>query len=70
MKGDKLGQSSLIVKKYSGSHRKLRPVGAEYKSNDGLLKNMAAHSGFPYKKDEIVTYSPGVISTVICTDLL
>ena len=30
------------VKKYSGSHRKLRPAGAEY------IKNVAAHSGFPY----------------------
>ena len=28
-----------IVKKYSGSHRKLRPAGSEYKINDGLLKN-------------------------------
>ena len=32
----------LIVRKYSGSHRELRPAGAEYKINDGLLKNLAA----------------------------
>ena len=38
----------LIVRKYSGSHRELRPAGAEYKINDGLLKNLAAHSGLPY----------------------
>jgi hypothetical protein len=42
------GQASyLIVRKYSGSHRKLRPAGAEYELNDGLLKNVAARSGFP-----------------------
>jgi hypothetical protein len=43
-------RSSLILefRKYSGSHRKLRPAGAEYEINDGLLRNMAAHSGFPY----------------------
>ena len=42
--------SSLVVsvKKYSGSHRELRLAGAEYKINDGLLKNQAAHSGLPY----------------------
>ena len=40
----------LIVRKYSGSHRELRPAGAEYKINDGLLKNLAAHSGLPYIK--------------------
>ena len=38
----------LIVRKYLGSHRELRPAGAEYKINDGLLKNLAAHSGLPY----------------------
>ena len=44
-------RTSLILdsKKYSGSHRKLRPAGAEYEINDGLLRNMAAHSGFPYR---------------------
>ena len=36
------------VKKYSGSHRELHPAGAEYKINDGLLRNLAAHSGLPY----------------------
>jgi hypothetical protein len=36
------------VRKYSGSHRKLRPAGAEYKLIDDLLRNVAAHSGFPY----------------------
>ena len=28
-------ESSLIVRKYSGSHRKLRPAAAEYELNDG-----------------------------------
>ena len=45
MKGTR--RSSIIVRKYSGSHRKLRPTGAEYESNDDLLRNMAAHSGLP-----------------------
>ena len=42
--------SSLLVRvgKYSGSHHKLRPAGAEYELNDGWLRNMAAHSSFPY----------------------
>ena len=44
-------RSSLLVRvrKCLGSHRKLRPAGAEYELNDGWLGNMAAHSGFPYK---------------------
>ena len=48
MKGAELRRSSLTVRKYSGSHRKLRPAGAEYELNDGWLRNVAAHSGFPY----------------------
>ena len=49
MKGAHLGCSSLIVRKYLGSHCKPRPAGAEYKLNDGWLRNVAAHSGFPYE---------------------
>ena len=36
----------LFVKKYLGSHRVFRPAGAEYKSFDDLLRNVAGHSGF------------------------
>ena len=50
MNGAELRRSSLIIRKYSGSHRKLRPAGAEYKLNDGLLRHVAAHSGFPYNR--------------------
>ena len=42
-------RSSLVayVRKCSGSHRKVRPAGAEYQLNDGLLRNEAAHNGRP-----------------------
>ena len=40
-------ESSLIDGKYPGSHRKLRPAGAEYEKNDEQLRNLAAHSGLP-----------------------
>ena len=33
--------------KYSGSHRQLRPAGAEYELFDENLKKVAAHSGLP-----------------------
>ena len=50
-------RSSLLVqvRKCLGSHRKLRPAGAEYELNDGWLGNMAAHSGFPYVWDKMLT---------------
>jgi hypothetical protein len=37
----------IKVRKYSGSHRELRPTGTEYEINDDQLRNRAAHSGLP-----------------------
>jgi hypothetical protein len=30
-----------LVKKYSGSHRELRPTGTEYEINDDQLRNLS-----------------------------
>ena len=61
----KAAQCSLLiasVKKYSGSHCEFRLAGAEYKINDGLLKNQAAHSGLPYIINKHRNNDPDIIS--------